>query len=559
MQTVIIQDPELALPDEALQYLKLNSKPFAIYPNSGADIIIYREYNNGVRHFILNIISVEIIALLPVILSLSDAKFVATASTLISLRGAAPNLYFTLASDKYIDLVANNLRGFIPTICVVYDNITDPYVKGVVDIFIAHGYPTFEVSDFTWQNYANLLVVTVPFDSSIWQTITDNLLPPPHIYTIYSISVTPSLVVTKPTNVSNVSIIYPNPTVIPQLNSYWNIACKDPNWDMLPPWFGIYPLLTNQKWDESILISPTFQINGFYYNRLLSSAPIHPRFNLQNPNVLHKPTGYIWLISDKYVTKYTKANLKYLKQTNPLICRIRTTSDLQCAVKKYWCQGYRQFVLQASSDQIERVQKLNLKGGVFVCTRSTSPTVRSPGSPYIFGLTDDNTMIDEKLVSIWKISGFKSIVIIGTSDNVNIPNFRAHLDELGIPWLDVNNLSKLPPNVIYVLSVGDLGDYQYVLDYIIANKSKYPYINRIVNYGEYITEDQYKLMNQIFPSEGIPVVNNYNSSQPFLESEYSEISRPLYFIDEVVFYDLSNILLKYPLDFLFAFGYLIDV
>lgn len=562
MSVTIIQNPALALTDACVQYLSLNSSAsFTISDNLNTAVTIQSDYDKGVRKFVLALYSSEILQLLPLITSLADAKFVATASTVIELRGAAPNLYFNCPSNTYIEVVAEITSLFKSIACVVYDDLSDPFVKSVVDIFAANGFATANVTDVAiWQPYRDLMVVSLDVDQIIWKIIVDNLLPLPKQYTIFSIETTPPDYVDATINITNVAIFFPISTASSQLNSYWNIAAK-PAWTISTPWYDIVPFLTNLDWDSLIqtnLISQTLQLNGTTTSRYVKDSALHPHFNLQNPYVLTKPTGYIWLIADQYVTPYTRANLKYLKANNPLICRIRTTSDIVHSVKKYWCQGYRQFVLQAPSDDVAKVEKLNLCGGVFVCTRSSSPTVRKPGSPFIFGLADDNTMIQDRIYGRFKTTQGKIVCVLGTSDNVNIPDFRAQLDKLAIPWVNIDQLDSIHHDITGVYSVGNLDDFQTVLDYVIANRVKFPALASVQNYGSYITQAQYDLVQQTFPTVKNFVFNQYNSSQPFLDSEYSVISRPSYLPNDVIFFDLSNILLRFPLSFLFAFGYVVD-
>lgn len=560
--TIIIQGSGLNLPEAALQYLKLNScRPFILHSNEDPTIVIRKEYARGVRQFILSTISSEIVSLLPLIQSMPDAKFVSGTSTLIALRGAAPNLYFTTASDQYVKLIAFNLDFVRPITAVVYTDLANPYIAEVVGLLESFGYVAFSILDSRWTTYSVLVLISLPAELETWNQLIAQMRPLPHRYNIFSAENSPPDSISFPSNVTNITVVYPLATVQPQINSYWNIACKSSSFSTGPPWTNSYPILINQRWKfliQANLITTTYQRNNIYLARYLPTYDLHPRFNLQNPHVLKPPAALIWLLSSQYDNKETRANLNALRKFNPRIRKIRVVSDLGKAVQSYWACGWRQFVLQAPSVEIAQVQKLKLCGGVFICPRATDPSIRHQGSAFLFGLTDDTTMIQDKIVATARASAGKTVCLLGTSDNISIPLFQAELDRIGVSWLHVDSIQKLNPNTIALFVVGDKQDYAEVLDYIQANRSQYPELTKLSSYGRYITRSNLITWKEIGMT-GESVVNNYNSSQPFLESEYSRISRPSYFSDEVYFWDLANILLQFPLDFLFAFGYIIDI
>jgi hypothetical protein len=305
-------------------------------------------------------------------------------------------------------------------------------------------------------------------------------------------------------------------------------------------------------------MATAYQRNNIFLARYLPIYDLHPRFNLQNPHVLAPVQDLMWIISTQYYNKMTRANLCALQELNPKIRKIRVVSNVKGAVRKYWACGWRQFVLQCPSDDVIRVQKLGLCGGLFICTRATAPSIREPGSAFVFGLTDDTTMIQNEIMATARATNFETICLLGSSDNIDMRAFRSELDRSGIRWLKVDDIQKVPPETSALFVVGTQSDYDGVLSYIKIHRGQFPTLTKLSSYGRYITPSNLITWADIGMS-GEPVTNNYNSSQPFLESEYSTVSRPTYLPDETSFWDLSNILLRFPIDFLFAFGYVIDL
>src|SRR5579883_3376974 len=101
MKTAVFINKNLAyLNNRAEEYLKDNVKDFELYDDSNLVNNLKEQYDNGTRKFILVLLSSQILSLLEWIKSVPDAVFICTSSKLTSLRGVAPNLYFSISSNK---------------------------------------------------------------------------------------------------------------------------------------------------------------------------------------------------------------------------------------------------------------------------------------------------------------------------------------------------------------------------------------------------------------------------------------------------------------------------
>lgn len=551
MSILIIYNPELiVIPQSALNYLEENtSKTYILQSNQDIRNSILSGYTNGIRKFILATSSQEIINICDLIEKYDDAMFISPSSTVISLRGKYQNLYFTSASNYYITLVAStNVFG-----CLVYDNASDPFVSEIIDIFKSYSIPVFDIMDSGWRSYTVLFTVSIT--QNIWNLI--NLYNDPNVlYNIFCFEIPTPNNYQPTSNIKGITLISPNPTAQPLPNSYWNYISRIPNFSQTSNTAAILPILIQQSWNllqGSNIISNTLQINGAIYSRYIPLFNIDIKYNLDNNN-LTCCNKYILLVDKSYYSKYTIDNISFLRN---IIIEYKITSNISKSVSKYWTKGYRQFILDAPSTEIIAVQRLCLEG-LFICTRSGDPTIRHAQSRFLYMVIDDNYMIYDRIQSLYKVTQSNAVSILGHDNNVNIINFKQTLDSLGFNNVPFNRYKTIPISTRLIEIVGNDDEYQECLSYFTENKDKYPQLFSIRRYGNYITEVQSKILKDVGFTI-FTVDSNYNSSQPFLDSTYSELSRPTYLFNQIAFYYLGYVLLNFTSLFLFKFGYLIDI
>jgi hypothetical protein len=169
---------------------------------------------------------------------------------------------------------------------------------------------------------------------------------------------------------------------------------------------------------------------------------------------------------------------------------------------------------------------------------------------------DDNTTCQTQLARERNITNSDITCVLGTSDNINFEQFKKELDRERISWVDIDNLKSIDKNIITLVVVGNSENYDTVLDYLEVNK--YDKLTSVPVYGRYKSLKQTERTEKMGYIKSTPFIGN-NSSQPFLESEYSTISRPPYVENSTNFFDLSNLILRFTPDFLFTYGYIIDI
>lgn len=543
---------------EAVSYLRNHSRKKFILDNS-LDLKkkILKYYKKGIRQFVLAVLSSEILAIKDTIAKLKDAKFASPSSTLIELRSELPNLYFTLPDDSYlINVNVNPVSG-----CVVYDNYENPFVKEAVTILSRDGkVKTIDVRNLEWQNYYELYLVSSTRD--IWSLIFDNLSGAEH--DIYSIENYLPADVSVPQQIVGLNIVFPKSTVVSQINSTWNVVSKNPNFSISDCVTDSFPFLVNIKWellDELFMISRSLQQNSKFFSRYLPLYNFDIKSNNNNRHITRCSNPcYVWLMDKSYENEYSIANAEYLLKTNPKLKKFRVVSDFQRAVKKYYRDGYRTFILDAPSTQIRIVQELKLKDAIFICNRATDPTLRVPGSNFLFALCDDATHIQDRGYAVKYKSDNKYYYILGSSDNVNIPLFRETLIKDELKFLNMDELHQIGPETQILLVVGNESDFQKVFELVTQNRSQYPDLFLITKNSGLTTEEQQLGLDAVNLGRNV-IDANYNSSEVFFDSEYAKISRPWYIglqTYNFTFY-ASNILFRLPLDFLYDFGLVIDI
>jgi len=255
------------------------------------------------------------------------------------------------------------------------------------------------------------------------------------------------------------------------------------------------------------------------------------------------------------VNDWSINNLSMLADYNSKIKQIKQTSDIAKSVIDFWKKGYRHFILDAPTDQIEAVQKLKFKKGIFICPRANNIHIRYTDSPYLFCTTDDHMMI-ESVISLEnkEVKSHLAFVIGKSVDSV----FVNELKRKEIACVSIDELDQIKVDTISLYMVGTDQEYEAVFKYITSDLTRFNRLIKFRRYGCYIGKIHQDLLAE-FGFVGNFVLNNYSSCQPFLESKYSSISRPTYLSDQTSFLYLSNILLIFSIRFLYSFGYLIDV
>lgn len=150
-----------------------------------------------------------------------------------------------------------------------------------------------------------------------------------------------------------------------------------------------------------------------------------------------------------------------------------------------------------------------------------------------------------------------TVCIMGSSNNIDIPNFKTQLSKYNVQYLDITDLHKIPQSTVVLTSVGNDDDFSRVVNYVVNNRSNLSNLNNVYQYGLYSNQTQIDILKNIGITS-YPTIN-YNSSQPFLDSCYSTISRPPYLSNLTNFVYLSNILFQFSPKLLFDFGYYIDI
>jgi hypothetical protein len=543
------------LSDVAIKYLRDHTKePFIILNNPDFRQNVMNAYNQGIRKMILSTSSNDILNNIDLIQSLIDVMFVSPTSTLSYLRKITSNLYFTTSTSNYLNYVATGFRRF--NTCLVYENSDNPYVQETIIIFTNYGIPSFPSNDPSWQQYNVLLLTSTNGD--IWNNVVNSLNPDVK-YNIYGLEFYSDTPITFPSNVLSVNVIFPQATVTSQITSYWNNLVRYDQFSAGPPARYTYPLLLNSDWIHLAslnLISQTSQTNTYYIARYLPIVPVPTYYNTHNNNI-PAHACYIYIVSRQYVDPFSTANIEYIKKVNPYLCKIVETDDLVKSVMKYYKRGTRAFLLNAPSDAIAEVEKLKLRNAFFICTRATSQTVRKPGSPFTFALINNEVQVIDKVVPINNDFNKLLTVVLGTSDNINIPLLKAQLTALGINYINVDDINELPRDRLGLLIVGTDPEYQRVFDFIVNHRDQFPLLASMVRWDGNITNAQYNVLNTTID----PPFSffNYNSSQPFLSTPFASMSKPWFEPPIFPVLNLSNILYVFSPQFLFNFGYIIDV
>ena len=544
----------------AIAYVKEKSGvDLDIFPATEMEKTIIEQYNKGCRKFILATTSGQIISVEHLIEKYTDAKFIGAASTVISLRGKYDNLFFVCPSDYYLTKILTTSRSVI-----VYDFIEDPFVAEVVAILSDGGrVASFNMNDPGWKQFETIFIVSIT--TNIWQVVNEGVLPGIN-YTIYSVESYPPLDITFSSNITAISVIYPMPTTLSQINSTWNVITKHELFSQSDSVTATFPLLFTQDWDQLEhlgIITTTDQKETYYFTRYLPYFPMHIEANDKNCNVRNYK-DFIWITDEPYVDQWACQNWRYVMSQTNRIKKHVVTNDVIADVIKYYQLGYKHFILDASSAVICELQDYNLDA-LFICNKATDPSLRHKGSNYLFTLCSDTTFIEDRVQGYNTATNGRMVVVMGQSDNVNPINFIEQLEEENVTWIRPNELEKIPSDTIIILIVGNKKTYDRVYRYVWNNFNELPSLVSIPFYQNYPTKLQFEHLTERGLERGTVFwfffELNYSSSQIFEESKYFKISNPKYVSTLGYNYlkNLSNILFVFPLKVLFDYGYVIDV
>lgn len=543
---------------DAQQYLKSYFPDLVLYSDQNLLADLQTEYQSGTRRFILNLLSSQIMNIMDWIQSTPDATYISPTSTVSTLRDTAKNLYFTSSSDTYYQYYLST-QFAVNITALVYDHPEDIFVQQTIQTFQKQGFLTADVNSSDWLTFQNLILVSI--DSQIYTQVNDKIRSSSMTYTLNGIDIEPPTNIQVSPNVINLVFFSPKTTLYPQTNSYWNVISKEPDFTYASPYVGVLPVLIHtplKKLKKLQIISTSLQNNGFLPSVYLPLNPVPIPYTLHNPNFIKPDHQLVWLINRQQKVPYKEANVRLTQDLNPKICHVRWTNNFCKWVLKYYRQGYRTFILDGPTDFIIPVQNLYLCNARFLCPRATSPTIRRSGSPFAFTLLNDTEMIQIRILGGAKFVLSKFAFIVSPNGNINLPSFIKTLQEVSISYYYPDQVSQIPRDTITIVIVGTDQVYNDVLNYIIQHISEFPSLVRFQRYGDYITANQYNILTQ-HKLLGEVCLINFNSGQIFLDSIYSQVSRPLYLPGQVNFLNLDQLIFSLPVSFLFHFGFITDL
>lgn len=575
MKSVIISnESSTKISNEIIMYIKrkLPHVQTSVYNDINFENTIINEYNNGVRLFILYLVSQQLVTALDIFKKYTDAYFICPISNVIALRNPINNLYFTSATTEYIKCVRDELYGF--NIGLIYNDINNIFIREIIDTFnFDNTIDVMNINDAvnmpTFLDYhQNLVVVTV--DGNVYNKLNDYITAKPDTqFSVYGIEVFPHQNFIMPGNIINFTVIQNQQCMYPLSNSYWNYLVGNGMYNFGNSSISILPVLIDvrtdltthiKKLNDNIIISKTLRMNGALYSRYLPSFnSISIKYNTFNKNVFTNTTQhYVWLIDTSQKNNNKTYNIQYTKQINPLIGDVIFTDNFGGSIWNYYTKGYRLFILDGPSSMIKTVMNLKLNDAIFVCTKSTDDAIRVVNSNFFFMVSSDITNLEDKYVEEVIISHGKMQLLLGHSDNSNIDLIKKRANELGIANININDYVNLLKNnsIIHCIGtdeeVNDLltyikyhfEDYRKSLTLFRKNDKEFTKYQKMILQGLLLLSDVYK---------------PFNSAQPFLDSDYSKNSIPNDVQLYTNLYDINAILFSFDLKFLFDFGYVTDI
>lgn len=574
---VIFNSEIFNMSEEGLRYLKNNIETnFKLYEynNSGIRNVFNEEYSKGCRYFILNITTEEILNIQDIIRTHQDVDFVSSTSTASSIRNIYPNLYFTSATISYIDIVVKSLLAL--SACLVYDNASDIFIMNVVTKFEENNFVTININN---PNISNIItqfsvIVMVSTQRNIFNQVFNITRVIDANFNYYSLELTPEDNIILPPNTSSFTIIYPLQTAYPQLESYWNINAGSKRFDAVYPAIGILPVLINIEKNEKLcsyqtefinnlkklsIISNKLVENGIVYSGISELSPVTLRYNLKNKFKIRNKQ-IIWLIDLENMNSINVYNATAIKFNIPRIKKIIYTNNFIGNIEKYKKKSYQIFILSGTVQRLLEVKNEyeynnNLK---FICPLSTYTPLRSASSNFLFMLMNDITMVIIRFVIAKIVSNNKFVAVIG--DDASYPDLKniiKTLNQYEVPTFRIDDINKIPKDTVIIYTIGK-NIYHRMLTIIKNNKNFLPSLKSVRSYGEYITLEEYIIATELGYTADLSIIP-YNSGQPFLDSTYSKNSKYDWLDPQTNFKNLSNVLFYFDIEFLFKFGYIIDI
>jgi len=532
---VIIYDNKLEIVNQQWIDKLGEDYTFRIYINKNISRIIQKEYELGTRFFILLLTSNQVLNNIEIFKFYSDTVFISPTSTATEVRQKnIKNLFFSVPDISSNQILGDLGSGF--NLCVIYLDINDVFVQELVNIAIDNKYPVFDALE------SDLLTKTLSFDFFILISITNDIFDivessinsrrKPYYY--YSIETLPPMNIL----ISNVAVIYPLQTIYPQINSEWNEICRDPRFNLSDPAKSMIPILLQlnfNKLKKFGYISNQNKLNTYFESNII-----------QLPQKIFTPTCYpnvdtfIWLIDTKYKDSYTLYNTNYIINQSDKIIKILFTNNPEIYISDYYEKNIRGFILDYPSIKIKKIQNCVYPDAIFICVRATDLSIYQPN--YYFSITNYINLIKYNIIR------FNSLVIIGSSNNINISNFQKILNKFNIQNIKINDLTQINNPIVYFLGTDE--EFDKIKSLLFTVK-----IFRRID--EYLSLDQTNFLQKNNINYGNTLSNN--SSQIFLDTQYSIQSVPKWVSKNTFFFNIPNIILNLNLGFLIKYGFLIGV
>ena len=380
--------------------------------------------------------------------------------------------------------------------------------------------------------------------------------------------------------VTSISIIIPKTTAIALRNSYWNVVNKNEFFTNCPAYLSSLPSLFPKGFKCVCKLREFFVNNliaGSYYNNLFTFSeylPTNPQINMNfntNNNFLnkcnYKKVAYFIDTPNVPSTFNQEYNKKYI---NKDICYL--TVDKDNIVQKFKClynKGYRLFICNVFSETLQKLININYKDARFISNYSTAKSLRNNKQPFFYSLSNDNNFFSDKLFVFQDFAG-KGLTLVVLKDELNnvfIKDIVEYAEENNFNIFiydnidDINNLNE-DATVLFFFIINS----EKINEILTNIKIKKPIIFNNINYltygGFYFTESNINKFNELEYSNFISTRINYNSSQVYIDTVLGYYTLPpIIFqqnVEEVYNMDTS-ILLNYDLDYLYKFGYIIDV
>lgn len=481
---LIIENPELThLSTEAIVYLQKNSNHhFKICGDKNILKTIIEFYTNGCRHFILSLIQDQLLELTGIFEKLIDAKFVSTAFCPTTDGIRLKNLLYTVSSDSYLkglDLEEGLLvyKKFNPSIPFKNKNF---YCCSLLD---------FNKEEAA--NHKNIYIF-----GQIWPEVIEKLTDQNH--KLWGLASPPPENLIFPNKILELKVIYPQPSIRPHQNTFWNQLTKIRNFSLTNPSNSIYPFLLNQDWNELIELGiiTSKRINNGYY--ISSETNLSSFYNMDNDYIQIK--GPIVQISQK-----EEKDLGY---------PIFKSKKIESKIKKHHKLGARKFILDASTKQLIKI--LNSEkwtDSLFICPFTSDPDLRRANSNFLFSLEEDKQTLSEICRQHKNI-----FFILGEDKSVN--------KFVIIKELSIRKISYF--TVKEVLKEKVLPAYEGTI-YVVANEEEWDKIKNL----------------------------SRRRGQNLLKYQSKSLCNPLFYGQNYWLDNIKN-LYKFDIGFLFRFGYIVD-